>query len=673
MASDRRFRDDPDLDLPQAPTALLGAPGRLPATARLGLMRAARGTDRVAARAEDDVDRAAGTSGAPLPGELRARFESSLGADLSGVRVHTGAESETAARAVGAKAYAIGNDIHFGAGYYDTSSSSGQFLIAHEVAHTVQQAGAAPTRQYKLEVSSPGDHAETEADHVAHAMVAGQRVTVGSATPGALHRKAGSSDDEPYFQGEIAKAPTREALLDIKDALLDAKDADVNVDITYQCEEYTVSVQAKARLLAQIDVAYKSKYGGSHPYENMTFDQRCQDALTRKDQERLAYLNDVIREMVTWNLANDEAMGFKGNGAEARVWKVACDDEELRIDKALLLGWQKRLSGGTAPSSVDDKVPSGVSLQQLRFGFMIAPNKTVGEGLSTGKNGSKITIRVSRTKAEVTMSPGLEAGPFGAAGTLDAVTLTFGTGTVHASASGALDGTIASDTEAWVVNKLAGSGLEVAGYDPFADDLLENKLAKLGEGGSSTEGLNAPTDLSEFNAGAEINLKDGFSELDDKKTGLVVAAGSHFSLWAQSAGSLKSAGPDVKEMKSLTVASNGITIQKEGAPVARIKKLRVDRGGTVTIEDIELLGEAKSAGDWESFLRLLAGAAKASNAGMPDDAAIAHGAKEMAPALVKGLTKHEIEQKLTAAIGGLIRQNADTEIGGMKLSKIVGM
>src|SRR5690606_38244399 len=99
-------------------------------------------------------------------------FEDSLGADLSGVRVHRDASSETAAQAVGAKAYTIGQDIHFGAGQFDPSSSEGQLLLAHEVAHTVQQAGGPAARQNKLAVSSPVDAAELEADRAAEAMVA---------------------------------------------------------------------------------------------------------------------------------------------------------------------------------------------------------------------------------------------------------------------------------------------------------------------------------------------------------------------------------------------------------------------------------------------------------------------------------------------------------------------
>src|SRR5262245_2876548 len=80
--------------------------------------------------------RAGGASGAPLPGDVRDRFEGSLGADLSAVRVHTGEASAEASDAVGARAYTLGNDIHFAAGAYQPEDPFGLHLLAHEVAHT---------------------------------------------------------------------------------------------------------------------------------------------------------------------------------------------------------------------------------------------------------------------------------------------------------------------------------------------------------------------------------------------------------------------------------------------------------------------------------------------------------------------------------------------------------
>jgi hypothetical protein len=143
-----------------------------------------RDGNNVAVGADAAVDRASASAGTALRPDVRERFESSLGADLAGVRVHTGAESADAASSVGARAYTVGNDIHFGAGQYQPDDPFGLHLLAHEVAHTQQQAGGTPHRQNKLEVSAPGDAAEHEADRAADAMVAGQAVAVGSARGG---------------------------------------------------------------------------------------------------------------------------------------------------------------------------------------------------------------------------------------------------------------------------------------------------------------------------------------------------------------------------------------------------------------------------------------------------------------------------------------------------------
>jgi hypothetical protein len=132
-----------------------------------------------------------------LTGDLRARdgvvaeLGARMGADVSGVRFHTDGAAADRAKAEGARAFTVGNDVYFGAGYYDPGSTAGQKLIAHELAHTVQQsrsgeAGVARKAVY----AGAQDAAEVEADRVAELVVAGQTAEVSAApTPGALHRK----------------------------------------------------------------------------------------------------------------------------------------------------------------------------------------------------------------------------------------------------------------------------------------------------------------------------------------------------------------------------------------------------------------------------------------------------------------------------------------------------
>lgn len=86
---------------------------------------------------------AARRGGIPLPAEARSYFEPRFGQDFTAVRVHTGEDAAAGARAVQARAYTIGTDITFGAGEFDPATNEGKRLLAHELAHTIQQAGTA--------------------------------------------------------------------------------------------------------------------------------------------------------------------------------------------------------------------------------------------------------------------------------------------------------------------------------------------------------------------------------------------------------------------------------------------------------------------------------------------------------------------------------------------------
>ena len=74
-------------------------------------------------------------AGAPLPPAMHRKFASRLGTDLSHLRLHRGPAAAAAARAVGAQAFAHGNDIALGAAAPLPDSAAGEHLLAHEVAH----------------------------------------------------------------------------------------------------------------------------------------------------------------------------------------------------------------------------------------------------------------------------------------------------------------------------------------------------------------------------------------------------------------------------------------------------------------------------------------------------------------------------------------------------------
>lgn len=93
------------------------------------------------------VDQVLGTPGSSLHPSDRAFFESRLGVDLSRVRVHTDSLAEKSAQAVHARAYTVDQHLVFGKSQYSPESSSGKHLLAHELAHFVQQRGAQPVMQ----------------------------------------------------------------------------------------------------------------------------------------------------------------------------------------------------------------------------------------------------------------------------------------------------------------------------------------------------------------------------------------------------------------------------------------------------------------------------------------------------------------------------------------------
>jgi hypothetical protein len=80
--------------------------------------------------------------GQPLDPAARAAFEQRFGHDFSAVRIHADGVSAEAARSVGANAFTLGNDIVFGRGRYAPEREAGRRLLAHELAHVVQQGGS---------------------------------------------------------------------------------------------------------------------------------------------------------------------------------------------------------------------------------------------------------------------------------------------------------------------------------------------------------------------------------------------------------------------------------------------------------------------------------------------------------------------------------------------------
>ena len=104
-------------------------------------------------RAPESVSKALRSPGQPLDTSSRGYFEPRFGHDFSRVRVHSDAGAAQSARDINARAYTVGNNIVFGAGRFAPGAAAGRQLLAHELAHVVQNTAARAGRHYS---TNPG-------------------------------------------------------------------------------------------------------------------------------------------------------------------------------------------------------------------------------------------------------------------------------------------------------------------------------------------------------------------------------------------------------------------------------------------------------------------------------------------------------------------------------------
>jgi hypothetical protein len=136
--------------------------------------------------------------GAPLDAATRAYMEPRFGHSFADVRVHADGQAAESAAAVGAQAYAVGRDIVFGAGKHAPRTDAGRRLMAHELAHVVQQRGSDAALSPSLEVGPVDAPEEREAERAASAVARGGRASVAAGGAPAVRRVPGKDAQESW-------------------------------------------------------------------------------------------------------------------------------------------------------------------------------------------------------------------------------------------------------------------------------------------------------------------------------------------------------------------------------------------------------------------------------------------------------------------------------------------
>jgi hypothetical protein len=121
----------------------------------------------------------ASASGFPLAPGVRESMEARFGVDFAPVRVHTGPEAARLSADLDAIAFTHGRDIYFAPGAYSPATHSGQRLLAHELAHVLQQGGGRAGR--RIQRFTTTEH--TEIGNLAYQLARQDMKAVGPDSP----------------------------------------------------------------------------------------------------------------------------------------------------------------------------------------------------------------------------------------------------------------------------------------------------------------------------------------------------------------------------------------------------------------------------------------------------------------------------------------------------------
>lgn len=136
----------------------------------------------------------AGFGGQASEVPYRAEMEAGFGVDFGGVRAFSGGEAAEASRHLGAEAYTVGQNVAF------ADANPGKDVVAHELAHTIQQGGA-PVSGGAVQTFGGEGAYEAEADDAAATVLAGGQAQVNMRTGASVQRWGGS---DHYHIGNLA-------------------------------------------------------------------------------------------------------------------------------------------------------------------------------------------------------------------------------------------------------------------------------------------------------------------------------------------------------------------------------------------------------------------------------------------------------------------------------------
>lgn len=205
------------------------------------------------------------SGGQPLSDVERGFFEPRLGTDLGDVRIHDGGVANETAVALNAHAFTTGKHVVFAPGKYAPGTDEGRRLLAHELAHTIQQ-----TRTPGTIGAAQSSALETEADHAAGRVLRGEPRRPLTSAPLAVQRQQAAPDPETPAMGIIVWGfrqrnvyPTEDVIREglLKFGLVDATEL-AESKATRSSDGWTIA-HPKFGVIAKVDITAQQGAGGT--------------------------------------------------------------------------------------------------------------------------------------------------------------------------------------------------------------------------------------------------------------------------------------------------------------------------------------------------------------------------------------------------------------------------
>lgn len=210
----------------------LGGGGRHASTGPGAVQRKAASAGEPGASGDPEHVRAQLGGGHSLSSTVQSQMSSAFGYDFSGVRVHTDSRAASLSTDLSARAFTIGKDVAFASGEYQPGTPIGDALIAHELAHVVQQSGG-QTSGVMAKSSASYDRLEEDADLSAVGAVASiwsrGAAAIGDFSQSAVPRlrsglglqRCGNDDHDFEIRGISAEPDSKSIFFNQKSAELD--------------------------------------------------------------------------------------------------------------------------------------------------------------------------------------------------------------------------------------------------------------------------------------------------------------------------------------------------------------------------------------------------------------------------------------------------------------------